>query len=185
MPAKARFTPAPPTTSVPVSPVAAASAATSSPSRVLTSARDFAGGRTRLNQTESTNTRNGEGYFTGARPEVPANMPSPEPLVRNLARGIFEAIAGTREVEQIARWVSPDVFNKLLRHAQHAARARQLRDRPVRRPNIFVRACLWQSPRTGVVEASTVVELGGRARAVAIRLEVYRGRWRAERINVL
>lgn len=184
MPAQARFTPVPPATSAPTTSVSHTSVAAIGGSKTPTSDRDFTR-RTLLNRPEPTNTRHGEGYFTGTRPEVPANLPNPEPLVRNLARGIFEAIAGTREVEQIARWVSPDVFSKLLRHTQHAARARQLRDRPARRPNIFVRACLWQSPRPGVVEATTVVDLGGRARAVAIRLEVYRGRWRAERINVL
>ena len=125
-----------------------------------------------------------EPYFSETR-SVPADLPDPEPLIRNLARGVFEAIAGVREVEQIARWVSPDTFSLLLRRAQHAARARRLRDRPAKRPHIQVRGCLWKSPRAGVVESSTVVDLGVRARAVSIRLEVYRGRWRAERIHVL
>ncbi|MFD2675345.1 Rv3235 family protein [Gulosibacter bifidus] len=138
----------------------------------------------KLNTPTSPNLSLGEGYFTAQR-ALPANLPNPEPLVSNLARGVFEALAGTREVEQIARWVSPDVFSHLLRRTQHAARARRERQQPVRRPTIYVRRALWQSPRDGIVEATVIVDLGVRARAVAIRLEVYRNRWRAERINIL
>jgi hypothetical protein len=53
------------------------------------------------------------------------------------------------------------------------------------RPMIEPIRCVWQSPREGVVEATVVVDLGSRCRAVAIRLESYRGRWRAQRLHVL
>lgn len=130
-------------------------------------------------------TPSGDSTFVDSQRCVNDDLPDPEMLIRNLARSVFEALAGVREVEQVARWVSPDTFSHLLRRAQHAARARRLRDRPVKRPHITVRSCLWQSPRAGVVEATTIVDLGVRARAVAIRLEVYRGRWRAESISIL
>lgn len=112
-------------------------------------------------------------------------LPDPEPLLRNLGRGVVEAIGGFREVEQIARWVTPEVFELLVRRAQHAKRARALRGLPERRPTIFPRACVHQEVATDVVEATVIVDLGPRVRAVAIRLERYRDRWRAERIHVL
>ncbi|WP_254910356.1 Rv3235 family protein [Gulosibacter sp. 10] len=125
----------------------------------------------------------GKGVLTSARPDL--EMPDPEVLLRNLGRSVFEALAGVREVEQMARWIAPEVFTRLLARAQHAARARRVRGRSVRRPVIETRACLWQSPRSGVVEATVLVDLGPRVRAVVIRLEEFRGRWRAERLHVL
>lgn len=85
----------------------------------------------------------------------------------------------------MARWITPDVYSGLLARVQHAARARRIRGKSVRRPMIETKACLWQSPRAGVVEATVLVDLGTRVRAVAIRLEAFRGRWRAERLHVL
>ncbi|MDJ1372551.1 Rv3235 family protein [Gulosibacter molinativorax] len=125
----------------------------------------------------------GEGVLTGK--QVTADLPDPEPLLRNLGRSVFEAMAGVRDIEQMARWVAPDVYSVLLQRVQHSARARRIRGKTVRRPYIVTKTCLWQSPRAGVVEATVLVDLGARVRAVAIRLEEFRGRWRAERFNVL
>lgn len=125
----------------------------------------------------------GEGALTSEH--LIGDLPDPEPLLRNLGRSVFEAMAGVREVEQMARWIAPEVFSGLLARVQHAARARRIRGRSVRRPMIETKTCLWQSPRTGVVEATVLVDLGLRVRAVVIRLEAFRGRWRAEKLHVL
>ena len=125
----------------------------------------------------------GEGVLTSS--PVTADLPNPEPLLRNLSRSVFEAMAGVREVEQMARWIAPDVYSVLLTRVQHAARARRIRGKSIRRPKIETTTCLWQSPRPGVVEATVLVDLGQRVRAVAIRLEAFRGRWRAEKLHVL
>jgi hypothetical protein len=47
-----------------------------------------------------------------------------------------------------------------------------------------VRSVRVTSPAPGVVEASAVVIGGERARAVALRLEVVRGRWLATAIEI-
>ncbi|WP_235829180.1 Rv3235 family protein [Gulosibacter macacae] len=114
-----------------------------------------------------------------------AALPDPDPLLHNLARSVVEALGGFREVEQIARWVAPEVFTALVQRSQHATRARAVRGVPVRRPNVRTRACVSQRIRPGVVEATVIVDLGPRVRAVAIRLEAFRGRWRAARVHVL
>lgn len=126
-----------------------------------------------------------EGDYALSRRLDDTGLPNPEPLLQNLGRSVVEVLAGVREVEQISRWVSPDVFSAVLQRAQHAKRSRAIRGLSARRPTVRTRACVWQSPRPGVVEASIVVDLGPRVRAVAIRLEAWRGRWRAERIHVL
>lgn len=112
-------------------------------------------------------------------------LPEPTPLLQNLARSVVEALGGYRDVDQIARWVAPDVYTLLVQRAQHAKRARALRGMPERRPHVRTRACLHQFVADDTVEATVVVDLGPRVRAVAIRLERFRDRWRAARVHVL
>ena len=136
-----------------------------------------------VRRTPTTSATVGSGALTGRHRAVA--LPNPEPLLNNLARGIVEAIGGMRELEQISRWVAPEVYTVLLQRTQHAARARAHRGVPTKRLNVRPIACHWQSPREGVVEAAVVIDLGSRSRAVSIRLEEFRGRWRAERLTVL
>lgn len=129
--------------------------------------------------------RFGEGALTVERAEVVTHPGDPEVLLRNLARSVFEVLAGVREVEQMSRWLTPDMYSRMLAHAQHAARGRNRRGEIPARPVIEPLQSVWQEPSVGIVEATVLVDLGVRVRAVALRLEAYRGRWRAERINVL
>ena len=132
-------------------------------------------------------------HVVPAKPDEPSGAPAtqrtpladPRPLLENLGRSVVEALGGYREVEQISRWVAPEVFTLLVQRAQHAKRARALRGLPERRPHIRTRTCLWQEVASEVVEAVVIVDLGPRVRSVAIRLERFRDRWRAERVHVL
>lgn len=113
-------------------------------------------------------------------------LPDPAPLGENLARCVLEVLAGVRDVDQLARWLSEDVYRHLLRRAQHAARARRARRAPDRRPSILVRRVLVQRTSPGVAEIVAVVDTGARVRAIAIRLEAFDGRrWRAQGVHVL
>jgi hypothetical protein len=53
------------------------------------------------------------------------------------------------------------------------------------RPNLVIGKISSFSPRDGVVEGVVIVHNLDRARAVAIRLEGYNGRWRAKSVAVL
>lgn len=112
-------------------------------------------------------------------------LPDPEPLARNLARSVVEILAGAREIEQITRWVTADVFTHLLKRVNLAARARSARGEPARRPAVTVGSVRLSEPCDGVVEAVVVVHGRARSRAVALRLEGFDRRWRATAIHVL
>jgi hypothetical protein len=114
-----------------------------------------------------------------------ADLVDPAPLLVNLARCVTEIIAGVRSLDQLARWVSDDVYLTLLRRVTIAARSRAITGGQARRPRLTVGDPMITHPRDGVVEAVVMVHQPSRSRAVAIRLEALDDRWRASAITVL
>ena len=125
-----------------------------------------------------------EEYF-GHQPSKRESLPNPEPLLENLTRCVVEILAGARDLEQISRWVTDDVYRHLLKRVVLSARARQARGQQVTRPTFTIGSISVSEPRDGVVESVVIVRGRARTRAVAIRLEGMDNRWRATAINVL
>ncbi len=126
-----------------------------------------------------------EREFFGHQPTPTASLPDPAPLLENLTRCVVEILAGARELEQIARWVSDDVYRHLLKRVVLSARARRVKGRQPTRPSFSMGPVSVCRPRDGVVEAVVVVHSRARSRAVAVRLEGLDRRWRATAIHVL
>lgn len=122
---------------------------------------------------------------SGSEPQGTAPLPDPTPLLHNLTQGILEVIAGMRPVEQLARWVSEEAFRTLVIRANLAARTRSARGVPATTSPLVVTTvrCTW--PADDAVEATVIVSGKARTRAVAIRLDEFRGRWRASTIAIL
>ncbi len=114
-----------------------------------------------------------------------AELPDPDPFLRNITRGVLEVFAGVREVDQLSRWLTEDAYRKLVTRANLAARARSARNVPARRPVHVVLSVRHSSPADGVVEAVVVVQGPARTRAVAYRLEGMDGRWRITSLALL
>ena len=133
--------------------------------------------------TRSHATRNDELF--APQPSSRNELPDPSVLITNLCRSVIEILAGARELEQIARWVSEDVFHHLLKRVILAERARRVRGETPVRPNIHLGPLHLSEPRDGVVEAVVLVHSRVRTRAVAIRLEGFDRRWRATSLAVL
>ncbi|MDQ1513478.1 MAG: hypothetical protein QOC59_1320 [Microbacteriaceae bacterium] len=123
-------------------------------------------------------------YF-GRQPTSSSRLPDPRPLVENLAGSVLEVLAGARDLEQIARWMSEGVYKHLLRRAILAARGRAARKQPAARPVFQLAATRITSPADGVIEAAVIVHGKARTRAIAIRLEGLDSRWRATAIHIL
>ena len=92
-----------------------------------------------------------------------------------LVAGILEVLAGARSVSQLAMLLSPEVYAVINAHAQRLAKLSP-RHRPLVRS---VRVCM---PTDEVAEAAVVIQGAKRSRAIAMRLEVQHGRWRATAI---
>lgn len=121
----------------------------------------------------------------GHVPSPTTALPAPKPIIAGLTRNVVEILAGARDLDQVARWVSDDVYKMLLKRTVLSARARQARGERVSRPAITLGPTHCSEPADGVVEAVTVVHGRGRSRSVAIRLEGIDRRWRATAIAVL
>jgi hypothetical protein len=126
----------------------------------------------------------GDDFFM-AQPSRRAELADPEPLLTNLARCILEVLAGARELEQLNRWVTDEVYATLLHRTVLAERARRVKGQKAVRPALTVLSTHICEPRDGVVEATVVIRNPVRVRAVAIRLEGLDRRWRASAVSVL
>ena len=125
-----------------------------------------------------------EDFFL-AQPARRAELPDPELLVTNLARCILEVLAGARDLEQVNRWVTDDVYATLLHRTVLAERARRVKGITASRPALTVLNTHLSEPRDGIIEATVIIRNPIRVRAVAIRLEGLDRRWRATAIAVL
>ncbi|QZN84722.1 Rv3235 family protein [Cellulomonas sp. C5510] len=134
-----------------------------------------------------------------ALPPGPAGGPAatldPRQACCMVALAAVEVLSGTRPLAQLARWVTPEVYDTLARRAALTApRSRVLdpvaapgdlagrTESPVRRPS--VRRVRAVAVGQDALEASVVVAHAGRVRAVAVRLIRVAGRWRAAALVV-
>lgn len=109
---------------------------------------------------------------------APAELPEPSRWCGTLVRTCVEVLLGSRPPAQLARWLTPDLYSSLSRRASivHALPTAPKRVRVLR-----VHTCTLED---GVHEASVVLHDGHRVRAAAIRIELYRGRWRATALEI-
>ncbi|WP_298460349.1 Rv3235 family protein [uncultured Cellulomonas sp.] len=114
----------------------------------------------------------------GVSPDAP--LPDPTQLCCAMVQAAVEGLRGARPLVQLVRWVSPEVYEELALRAElvlHAGAPTTTGRAGIRR----IRVC-----RIGAraAEATVVVDDGARVRAVAVRLEAHRGRWRATALEI-
>lgn len=125
----------------------------------------------------------GTGTGTAAEPlrvAEPRPLPDPTPLCCAMVQAAVEGLRGVRPLAQLTRWVSPEVYEGLALRAELVQRA-GVTSTSARAGIRRIRVC-----RLGdeAAEAAVVVDDGARVRAVAVRLEAHRGRWRATVLEI-
>lgn len=123
--------------------------------------------------------------FFGVQPTSTQDLPDPALLIENLARCVLEVLAGARDLDQLARWVTDDVYQHLLKRVVLSNRARQSRGSAAIRPVFRMGSTHVTEPADGIIEGVVIAHGTARTRAVAIRLEGMDNRWRASAVNVL
>ena len=109
------------------------------------------------------------------------DLPEPGAWSAQLVQALLEVLGHERPRSQLVRWLAPDVYAEL---GTHLAARRPPATRGGR-PRRTVSSVHVFEPADGVVEATAVVVGGRRARAVALRLEGWDGRWRCTRLALL
>lgn len=125
-------------------------------------------------------------YF-GKQYSKTADLPDPGEMLKVLATGIVQVLAGERPVDQLAKMVTEDLYLQLRDAALVNIRKRMYGAavKPKNRLQIEVRRVKLGSPRDGVIESVVLLHSDSRTRAVAIRLEGLNARWQATMVNVL
>lgn len=112
--------------------------------------------------------------------EGACGMDAPEIVVEKIARAAQEVINGARPLNQLIRWLTADAFEAL--EKRMSIQRRKLR--PTQRTvNITSRRVCRVNHDT--VEGTVILSDGGRIRAAVVRLEAFRGRWRATYLQTL
>lgn len=110
--------------------------------------------------------------FFGPQATGSQELPDPQLWARRMITAVLEVVDGLRPAEQLTRWVTPEIYQRIARRGQ-LARRRHQRQRHVS----SVRALTLCCPADGVAELSVVVTHHGRVRAIALRLAGVDGRW--------
>ncbi len=96
-----------------------------------------------------TRSRASAADFFAQQPTSTSALPSPRPLIENLARCVIEILNGARDLEQISRWVTDDVYRHLLKRTVVAARARQAKGGRLARPVFAIGTVITCEPVDG------------------------------------
>jgi hypothetical protein len=116
--------------------------------------------------------------FTARRPTSGDALSEPRRWAARLAQAIMEVLYGQRPVQQLLRWTDDAVYSRII--GRLPARPRVT---PGVRPTLrSIRVC---TPTDGVAEASAVIQVGRRCRALAIRLEGLDGQWRCTALEII
>lgn len=110
-----------------------------------------------------------------------AVLADPDRWFGAIALAVVEVLAGGRAAQQLVRWVTPEIYGAVARRAGLRVR---LHGRPTRPAHGRVLAARATTTESGAVEVTAVVHDGRRVRAVAGRLELFRGRWRVIELQV-
>ena len=121
----------------------------------------------------------------GPQPTSTSSLDDPRPLMVNLAIVLVEALAGARNSEQIARWLSPDAYAHSLKRTLLSTRALRARGVPLQRPRVSMRAVRACDAGDGIVEGTVILNENDRVTAVAIRMRGLDKRWQVESIHAL
>jgi len=117
-------------------------------------------------------------------PEPDPDLPDPTAQVCRVVRAAVEVLRGERPAAQLARWVTPQVYDQLLERGRLMREARQVRPpRPKAHPAAVRRVRMVRLGATSA-EATVILHDEGRVRAAAVRLEARRGVWRVAVLEI-
>lgn len=117
-------------------------------------------------------------------PEPDPTLPDPTAQVCRVVRAAVEVLRGERPAAQLARWVTPQVYDQLLERGRLMREARQNRPPRPKAHAATVRRVRLVRLGAASAEATVILHDEGRVRAAAVRLEARRGVWRVAVLEI-
>lgn len=124
-------------------------------------------------------------------PEIPEEL---EAMARKAARGALEVLGGTRPLQQMVRLLDARSYERLQLRSNLVRSVEQSRaaapGAPVGRAtvrlhrNVLIRSVRICAITSSVFEVSVVAAEQKRARAIALRIERWRGQWRITELQI-
>lgn len=111
-------------------------------------------------------------------------------IARSVAQGALEVLGGSRPLQQMARWLDPENYERLqlranlVRCISSAPTKRGGQVRASSHRHVVVRSARVCPVSPGIYEASVVAFDQKRVRAVALRIEQRRGVWRVTALEI-
>lgn len=153
-----------------------------------------------LGSTTSTLQHDDATVLPLARPPAPGPSPEPEvpeeleAVARKVARGALEVLGGTRPLQQMARLLDGRSYERLQLRS-NLVRSIEQPGRSVSggnaagssarlHRNVIIRAVRICAITSSIFEASVVAAEQQRARAIALRIERWRGQWRVTELQI-
>ena len=112
-----------------------------------------------------------------------SELPDARRWTTQLVQAVVEVLGNERPRQQLVRWLSPSLYAEI--SAAVLARSQPRRGGQAARARRTVSSVHIFEPADGIIEANAVIVGGARARAVALRLEGWDGRWRCTRLAIL
>jgi hypothetical protein len=117
-------------------------------------------------------------------PEPDPTLPDPTAQVCRVVRAAVEVLRGERPAAQLARWVTPQVYDQLLERGRLMREAQQSRPPRPKAHAATVRRVRMVRLGASSAEATVILHDEGRVRAAAVRLEARRGVWRVAVLEI-
>jgi hypothetical protein len=113
------------------------------------------------------------------RESAVTDLPDVRAWTARLAQAVAEVLAGARPASQLSRFATLDVLSLLERWS---GRYTERDGAAGRRPQVC--SVHVSAPGAGIAEACSVLDMGSRRRAIALRLEAKDGRWRCTELQL-
>lgn len=111
-----------------------------------------------------------------------SELPDPVNFLKNLTQRGVEVLLGWRDLAQIARWVTDDVYLEMKEHVNGLRRKSSVMPPEARNPQrlpLSLTTMRLTEPRDGIIEACVMLSVGKTPRVAAVRIEGLDRRWRA------
>lgn len=111
----------------------------------------------------------------------PRSLPDPSVWGRAVALATIEVLSGMRNIFQLQRWVSPEIFDALRRRI---ALNKRINGDAKPTPSPIVQSSRTCMVTDSIAETTHVIAVGARSRGVCVRLEATRSQWMVTAIEI-